>query len=533
MKTKILCGFAVLLFFGRMKATRTFFSVPVPFQPASVERQTMLHNQLRDYTIEKWKDFSVTFFGGQSVDSCKLARYFLPFDKTQLVAAGFGSPAGKTNSADLIAHYFDVLTGSPRSTSGEQNNIFDVINTWTFQSTLSFSPVQKYFGLGLLYHQHLSSDLDCGWWLELAMPIMCVKNTMGMCESINSPKELCTQEVPEVESFFSSDSTIHAKQCMTSAFASSVFRFGRIDARESAKTQWGVADLEATIGYTFLREHYYHLHGRAGVLIPTGNTPTAKFLFERIIGNNGHMGFFAGLFGGIKVWEHNENFLALELDTNLTTFLNKIQIRAIDLQGKPWGRYIWVYPNNLSMAQLSPGINFFTKSVNVSHGAIGDFNLAGVYTMSHFQGELGYHCYARDKEDLSLATCWQAVPGLGAIWYSNNSFLTTSNTRVTRSSATINNYEIGMNDVKEFKATNTSTEQKDNDAFKAIARDQLDLESAAHPAIIVNTLYMSLGYAWYDATYPVLINLAGAYEFGRGNAVMDRWKLWGKLGVSF
>ncbi len=535
MKSNVYRGLFFCLCVPYARASHTFFSVPVPFQPASVERQTMVHNQLRDYTIEKWHDFSVTLFGGGSTDSSKLARYFLPFNKNQLTAAGLGSAAVQNGQADLIAHYFNVLTGLPRtdaSSGAARDNIFPIIDTWKFESTLSFAPSHKFFGLGLLYHQHVSSDLDHGWWLEFAMPIMNVKNTMGMCECIITPTGVCTNNVAQVASFFSKDANEHAQQSMTAAFASYVMRFGRIDACQERQSKWGVADLEAQIGYTFWREPYYHLHAYGGVLVPTGNTPDAQYLFEKIIGNNGHLGFFAGLAGGLKAWEHDENFLALEVNAALTLFLDKTQLRSFDFQGKPWGRYIWAYPNNANIAQLSPGINFFTKSVRVSHGSLNDFNIAGVYTLSHFQGELGYHCYARAQEGINLARCWVEGPGLAAIWYSNNNFITTG-ARATRSSATINNYTTVTNDIKEFKAIIDPDEQKNNDAYRSVTAQQLDLASAAHPAIIVNTLYLSLGYAWYDARVPVLINIAGAYDFGNGTAVMNSWKIWGKFGISF
>lgn len=524
---------AVALIVRSASAAHSFFSVPVPFQPASVERLTMRqeHFYEKDRT-EKWRDISVTFFAGHSTDSDKLARYFLPFDKTSLVAGGLGSSAVQDGSADVIAHYFNVLNGLPRSAaSGTENDIFPVINTWTFQSNLAFKPTHQYMGLGFLFHQHLSHDLDRGWWLNLALPIMGVKNTMGMRENVIVPPSNCSCGKNKLPSFFSD--TENAKSNMTEGFASYKFKFGRIDAQEEKKTKWGVADFEAGLGYTFVREHEYHLHGYAGILLPTGNTPGAEYVFEKVIGHNGHFGYFFNAFGGIKTWEHDDNFLAIELNGALTFFADKIQVRSIDPYGKPWGRYIWAYPNGAPTTQLLPGIDFFTQAVNVSHGMIGDFNVAAVYDTGHFQGELGYHVYARDKERVSLARECQCLPGLGAIWYSNNNFLKTGDERVSRNGATINNYSIAMNDVKEFKATSTPDEQRRNDAFKVVRTDMLDLESAAHPAILVNTIYASLGYAWPHVLYPVSINAAGAYEFGRGNAVMDGWRVWAKLGLAF
>jgi len=519
--------------FGNEYATRTFFSIPVPFHPTSPERQTMTHDQMREYTQEKIRKFSITLLGGQSTNPCKLAQYFLPFNKTSLVAGSFGSNAVKSHEVDVISHYFNVLTGSRRSDvlPVESDDIFDIINTWTFQSKLQFRPIHKYFGIGLVYHHHLSSDFDKGWWFELAMPIMCIKNDMCMCESIETCGGPNGNDPERADSFFSSSANQYAHQCMTTALRSGKLHYGKVDAREYRRKKWGVADLELRLGYTYFEEPAYHLSSYAGVLLPTGNRPSSEFMFEKIIGYNGHTGFFFGTRGGIKVWEHDENFLAFEFDTGATLFVDNIQVRSFDLYGKPWGRYIWVYPNDNVNSTLAPGINYFTKSVHVDHGSIRNINLAWVYTMSNFQGELGYHFYSRDKERVRLAKNWQEECALAALWYSNDNFIGSGEARVSKSNAEINNYTEVGNDLIEFKAV--AHTDISNDAYLPVKSCQLDLESAEHPSVVVHTVYASLGYGWYDIVFPTIVNLAGGYEFGDGPAVIDRWKLWFKVGVAF
>ena len=512
------------------KASRTFFSIPVPFHPVSVERITMTHDQMFDYTKATWRNFSITLFGGESTQPDRLAQYFLPFNKTCLVAGGLGSEAVKNHNVDLISNYFDVLTGLPRSDAEalESDDIFDIINTWTFQSNLRFCPSHKYWGIGLLYHQHLSSELDKGWWFEFAMPIMGIKNDMGMCETIVTPGGPNGDDPQASGSFFTDSENIHAAQNMTSALRSGILKYGRIDEREYRRTKWGVADIEARLGYTYFRGPRYHLSSYAGILAPTGTKVTSEYLFEKIIGYNGHTGFFFGTVGGIKVWAHDENSLAFEFDTGATLFLDNVQIRSIDPYGKPWGRYIWVYPSKRDSAQLSPGINYFTKAVRVDHGSIRALNLSWVYTMSNFQGELGYHFYSRDREKVRLARSWHNdYRGFAGIWNNLNNFIKGGDPRITKSSATINNYTEVTNDVVEFKASPVE------DTFVPIDSCQLDFESAEHPSVVVSTVYLSLVYGWHDIVFPTTINLAGGYEFGDGPAVMDKWKVWAKIGVAF
>ncbi len=252
-----------------------------------------------------------------------------------------------------------------------------------------------------------------------------------------------------------------------------------------------------------------------------------------------------GTYGGIKVWEHDTNFLSFEFDTGSTLFFDNNQVRSFDMYGKPWGRYIWVYPNDNKHAVLAPGINYFTKPVRVHYGSIRNLNLAFCYNMSNFQGELGYHFYSRDNESLCLAKNWCEDPALAALWYSDNTFIGSGERRVSRTNAIIDNFNEVSNDLIEFKAfpvtANMTADEVqarvtnlcNNDLYLPIKSCQLNLDSATHPSVVIHTVYGSLGYGWYDIVFPTFINIAGGYEFGDGPAVMDRWKLWFKVGISF
>jgi len=61
----------------------------------------------------------------------------------------------------------------------------------------------------------------------------------------------------------------------------------------------------------------------------------------------------------------------------------------------------------------------------------------------------------------------------------------------------------------------------------------LDLHSAASPSIISHTLYAFTKYTWNKDKYPMFIGIGGSYEFGRENAVLNRWLLMAKYAISF
>jgi hypothetical protein len=524
MKTGLYACASALALGSSLWASRTFFSLPVPFHPASAERQTMNHNQLRDYINEPYNGLSIEFFGGQSIDAESLATYFFPFNKSCLTTGAFGSADVKNNTVDLLVHYFDVLNGE---NFRGKTDIFPVVATWNFQGHLSICPVHSFWGIGFVYHRQLSERHDKGLWLELALPVMVIKNNMHLCEEISQPTELSA--TPD-KSFFGSGDGL-AYQCMTAALRSNNFQYGKIDAREYTQAKWGVADFEAQLGYTYIRAPNYHLSSYFGILAPTGNTPTAEYLFEKVIGYEGHMGFFFGSRGGIAVWHHINNKLSFEVETSQSIFLDNTQVRSFDLYGKPWGRYLWVYPTNDTQAYIAPGINYFTKAVTVSHGSLRNLNLACTYNARNFQGELGYHCYIRGEENVHLIKAWQEGPSIAALWYSNNNFIQNGERRVSRDGATINEYLNIHNDFQDF--TSDAYSSATNDTYVPIKESQLDLDSAKHPAIVMHTMYASLGYEWYDCRMPTFINFAGSYNFGYGNAILNHIKCWLKFGSSF
>ncbi len=55
------------------------------------------------------------------------------------------------------------------------------------------------------------------------------------------------------------------------------------------------------------------------------------------------------------------------------------------------------------------------------------------------------------------------------------------------------------------------------------------MDSAAHPALISNTVYASLGYKGDHAFF----NTGGSYEHDVLNTSLNRWLVWTKIGLTF
>lgn len=531
MKLVRLAACVIFMCLNDALTSRTFFSVRPPFLPGSVERQGATHDVFRDYCTRERSVFSVTPFGGRSTCSDKLASYFLPFGKSEVICGELGSRAVKDETADVVANYFNVLTDKYDPAADSIFNDTTGIGNWTFESRLRFEPVHEYFGLGLLYHRHLSANLDKGLWFELAMPIVFVKNDMGLCEKIICPGSSGASK----GSFFKN--VKNPPRNMREALASGKFFYGKIDECESKTGKWGISDIEFRLGYIFLHEPRAFICSYLGILVPTGNKPTGEYVFEKIVGPNGHAGFFLGSEWAMRVWQNERDWFAFHLETVGTLWLDNQQVRSIDLRGKPWSRYIWAYRSALKETPIIPGINLFTRSVWVNRGPSRDLNVAGVVAISNLQGEAGYHFNASETERIRLAKPWPSNVALTGLWTGKNIFWNSSEPQhISRNNQTINESLRILNDCPWFepaKDPNPDAWYVTQDTYRQLGQDQLDFDSGAHPATISHTLYLALSYYWQEATYPGFVSFGGGYEFGRGDHVMDRLQLWMQAGVSF
>jgi len=483
-------------------SSRTYFSAQPIFKPVSPEVLSIRREDIRIYENENYFTIDLTVFGGKSTNNNGLAKYFLPFGKSSILAGELGSRAVKSDRVDVIANYFGVLT-SNKPVNGDPANF----NDYTFESIVSLSPEQSYSGFGVVFRQHLSRYTDEGFWYSVTFPFINVKNNIGLTEKIikrggangNNPK------VPE--GFYPN---------MESALKQQDWVFGKI--KNNLPSKSGVSDLYLTIGYLSKKEEMYSLEGFVGASVPTEDAATAEFLFEPRVGNNNHYTIFSGTSMSFKVWQDCKNSVYYTFDTMGVLYIPNTQVRSFDLKGKPWSRYMWVYLDSKSTT-TSPGINVFTKPMCVDQGTQRDLNTAIIFkNCSGFEAEGGYHFYSRQSEKVRLARPWKAGPGIAAI--DKDGKFTSGG--VTRDNATINEYLGIKNDM-----------ENGTEIFREIKQSDIDLESAQHPAIISHILYLSLAYHWDENCYPKFIGAGGSYEFSERNSALHRWMIWAKFGVYF
>jgi hypothetical protein len=464
--------------------------------------------------------FQLTFFGGKSTRSDKLAKYFTPFCKNKLLA--------KEGTGDIDPRHFNV--------------VIEPITTSTFESTISFCPHVSTMGVGLVYRQNLNRFRDeydpekKHWYMEISSPLTRIETTMGLSECKSSTVEMEAAEITGLDQTFYSS--------MTQAFNQPAWCYGKINGCcECSKTR--LADISFMIGYETLKCKSCILDGYVGLLIPTGNKRCGQYVFEPIVGHAGHWGLIKGIHVKGTMWENEAGSVILEAahDINGMYLFERNEIRSFDLKNKPWSRYMEIYTSqeqaqqasdlekagNLDAATFlsSPGINTFTQCVSVKPGLSATTNTSFILTSKRFRGEIGYNLYFRQTECVDLC-CWKEGAALKAKEGGGNTMPLRT---ISRDNSIA---EVNQNTLIPPACTVANiTTSIDQYSTSIIKKCDLDLESATHPTYLANTLYASLGGHFDERERPLFFDIGGSYEFEHENVTLNRWTIWAKGGISF
>ena len=331
--------------------------------------------------------FQVVGFGGQSTDKHGLARYFLPYQKNCLViaegpnpnpVAGVfigGSAAFKNDTYDLLARNFNIETT-------ETN----------FESVISMRPQQSYGGAAFNYSQYLSHWHDQGFWFDITLPVVNVKNSVHLDERITS----------------SSAPLPGTSANMRAAFMNPAWKYGKIAPCGRSKT--GLADIEFRVGLDMLHKCVCNYTGFIGFIAPTGNHPNAKYVFEPMVGRNHHWGLIWGSEARFELWESEDTSSRMHwnIDLNNNYLFQATELRSFDLRDKSWSRYMNLFTDSRATTTI-PGINVLTHKMKIKpHGT---YQINSALTLDwgkHFQFEAGTYTSARLKKEI------YAVHGLKA-----------------------------------------------------------------------------------------------------------------------
>jgi len=498
-------------------------------------------NFTRDATVQ-----GVTFGGPGTI-----ATSTSPTGFTSLVAQPAGAignvytagaaGAGSDTDADLGFFLHNYNTGAVALSTGAAAPIASVVtnNVTLFESPfpltgpavtdpvlatgdtqLQLCPEHKAIGVTFNYHQ----DLKClfkGLYFELAVPVVNVKNSVGMSTS--------GTEAVELKKFFRGTRTEIAA-CNVATPTPGLGNNNAFVNLTSAKmspcdlSETGVADIDLLLGYKFMDKDCYHVAVNLGVTIPTGNRPDGEWVFDAVVGNNGHVGFGAGLDAAAKVWssEDCDHSLNVNFAFNYRYLFENDECRTIGLCKEYFGQYMLLIDRTVlvNTQQLTPAANITTLRVDVTPGSQFDGILSLNYNFCGFALDLGYNLFFREREKVEIgcsSTCGTSTPqfpeGKWAIASRN---------------ADMCSNPAGV-DPTDTPYTNAD---QPNWIYRELGSADLDTNTAQTPSLTTHKLFVGLGYYTKDWEVPVLVGLGGHYEWAKCDLITN-WGFNARLGVGF
>jgi hypothetical protein len=493
----IIIGFSycTMLFSG--DPCHRFLSLRAPFQSGSPERESFVNK----FKCER-SFFQVVPFFGHTISPEHIARYFFPYNKYSLTVS---EDIQREFQRDLAARHFNIVTNSSLVQGAEK-----------FKSTLLIKASHEFYGVGLVCRQAFWDT----WWFEAGIPILRVKNKINLGETIINNGDGALNGIGLDNSPFVGS--------MTEAFRQKNWKYGKIDSSKTMSKN-GLGDLEIKIGYRTKSIENILLTGYLGLVFPTSNKPTGKFMFEPMLGNNGHYGLLMGSNLGVNFWNLREHSVIWNVSFNTRYLFSNHQIRSFDLKEKEFSAYIASYTNasqaetannNADAYSGTSGINLYTQKVEVSPGfsfsAINSF----VYNYKNFALEAGYNFYTRQNE--KIFTDW----GKNAM---------------VKDRTGIGNTNLATTMDKDFVGAATTficptppppCPPSGGCGYSGLTSSQLSPPSAGTPYVASYTFYLTLGYTFDQCKYPIFIGLGGSYEIG-ASSDMGQFMSWGKMEVSF
>jgi len=506
--------------------SHTFFSARPNFQKGSPERQSFFRNDLMETCCTGWRGaFQAVVYGGRTTKAGneKLAKFFLPpncgscyldfqeykaaFEESLTPGSGkSGASADYSQTKSVEARCFNIVTINGVSTD---------LSTPSFSSRVHFSASQSKIGIGFDYKQQitLKKDGTTGFWVEWAMPVERIKNTIRLSERIESNgggaylQKLGLDNLPHVDS-------------VKAAF----IQQNLLPCRE----KWGLSDIELLVGYNTYMLEWAMTTSYIGLTLPTGSRVLDRHIWDPVIGNNRSLGLLFGNETNFNIYRKYGWEIDWILEWNGRYMLQSNQIRSFDPIGKPWGRFLPVYKGTVQAATAYKtkdiysgtfGNQVFRHCVKVNPHFQGILNQAFQFNKNNgcwsIVSEFGYNLFARQAEGIELPQC-NPLKGVYLKGIDGSGTATTARTIKANYRDSIVNFDDPYYTRLELNAYD------------------LDITSAAHPAVISQTLYGALGFR-IDKTCPGLLALAASYEFQSGdiNTALERWLVWAKLVFTF
>lgn len=392
-------------------------------------------------------------------EQAKLTKYFTFDNKTELSIKGDGI---STTNRDIRAEWVGLPTD--------------------FDGVLTLAPAQKRIGAAVelrhAFSKHLEFGLLRNFWLGCTFSFESLKYETGIKAVSGSQAALLL------------------------AFNNPNLEYGRIAPQTISK---GLSEARLSLGVDFKPAYQTDFTLYSYLSIPGSmQSHTAEYLFEALRGYNHHFGIGFGTHIQLPIYQSQNSDIFFYLDGDVNNLFSSRQMRVLDLNDKPWSRFLLLNRADGTSVVSTPATQILTQTVHVKSYAVGDLALGFRWQVNNLQLELGYALWGHGTEVLELVDNFAPDYGIAG------STLTSSASKSTISTL----------------AANDAT-------FTPIVQTDLNLISGAAGSVITNRINGALGYTYFGKKIDTLIGIGWLFEVPQNNSMVRQWGLWGKIGLFF
>jgi hypothetical protein len=250
-----------------------------------------------------------------------------------------------------------------------------------------------------------------GWYMQLLAPIQHVNWNLNACETDLVPVDDLEMDYPAgyfgEEAVTVPNTTIKQALAGTATFGdmNQPWKYGKFCF--DSRTETGLANLEARLGWDFYRCDNYHIGAYALVQGPTGTSVHADYFFSPIVGEGKHWKLGGGVTAHYEFWACEDKSLLGYFEGNAGHMFKKTQKRSFEFanHGCCMSRYVLLkefdVDNNFTGNEIN-AINFATRNAQVTIGAEGEFKAELLYRQGCWKAGLGYNFYGRSHEEVCI-----------------------------------------------------------------------------------------------------------------------------------
>ncbi len=519
-------------FFGK-----TFFS-PRPQDSNSVRRILGYFNEQNYFESDYVNKLNITIQYQKTFNSSdKLGKWFF-FNKKNCMSVGI---PGDGQSFDVDGSQFGLSLGLSSTSSLAPGSIGNVC----------ISPEIENLIFDLDFHFDLCKMM-CGLWTRVDIPIVQTKYDLKLTSSDCSclrkssdcgcaiSQELTGNLFPA--GLFSTDCTTTKSPYNSICEAlKGDLGFGVIPPLECGKyplkplKKTGVAGIHFDVGYDFYDKDCAHLALSVHYVVPTGNRPMAKYVFEPIVGANKCWQVGAAIEAFCITETYDKKQIGLYLYAIGTHLYKAEQYRLFSLKNNGTGsQYLLLKnydPNSITIESGERTANILCGKTKIGANFMFDGSVMIQLKGCDYFFDIGYNFWLRTKERKSEDTCLRnflkdeySVKG--------NQFFSNSDEFDCVPTCEYNTTTASKSTISHAAAEDVDSSGNSQPVF--LTPNDINFTTPLHPGAMTHKFFAALGSNFAFANgCPGFALISGEVEFAGNGASLSQWGVILQAGINY